>query len=86
MRSLLVLGCEHWRVQAWLCDVWCMCSSCTAANHPSGSYNITGVHRDELVRSLPQFPRRRIIDTLTQLQQSSDIFEAEKNCYKAVVS
>ena len=57
-----------------------------AASHPTGSYNVTGVHRDELVRSLPQFPRRRIINTLTQLQQSSDIFEADKNCYKAIVS
>lgn len=71
---------------ASLCEVQYFCSSCIAANHPTGSYHVTGVHRDELVRSLPQFPRRRIINTLTQLQQSSDIFEADKNCYKAVVS
>ena len=56
----------------------------SAPNRPN--YHVNGVHCDELVRSLPQFPRRQIINTLTQLQQSSDIFEADKNCYKTVVS
>lgn len=57
-----------------------------ATKHSNGSYNVNGVHCDELVRSLPQFPRRRVMDALAQLQQSSDIYEAERNCYKTVVS